>query len=75
MKKTKPRVRIKSTPTRLLAFVISIIVTTLVTSCLSSCSLSRTITNESQYIQRGDTSVIIQTKTIERYDGSKKMFN
>jgi hypothetical protein len=39
---------------------------------LTSCNVTRTITNESQYYQRGDTSVIIQTKTIETYDASKK---
>jgi hypothetical protein len=40
---------------------------------LTSCNVTRTITNESQYIQRGDTSVVIQTKTIETYDASKKL--
>ena len=39
---------------------------------LQSCNVTRTITNESQYFQRGDTSVVIQTKTIETYDASKK---
>lgn len=39
---------------------------------LTSCNVTRTITNESQYYQRGDTSVMIQTKTIETYDASKK---
>ena len=39
---------------------------------LTSCNVTRTITNESQYYQRGDTSVIIQTKTIESYDGTRK---
>ena len=39
---------------------------------LNSCNVVRTITNESQYYQRGDTSVVIQTKTIEQYDASKK---
>ena len=39
---------------------------------LSSCNVTRTITNESQYVQRGDTSVVIQTKTIETYDASKR---
>ncbi len=39
---------------------------------LSSCNVTRTITNESKYIQRGDTSVVITTKTIETYDASKK---
>ena len=40
--------------------------------CLSSCNVTRCITNESQYFQRGDTSVMIQTKTIETYDASKR---
>jgi cell division protein FtsX len=39
---------------------------------LTSCNVTRTITNESQYFQRGDTSVVIQTKTIETYDANKK---
>ena len=44
----------------------------LVALALTSCNVTRTITNESQYYQRGDTSVVIQTKTIETYDASKK---
>lgn len=39
---------------------------------LNSCNVTRTITNESQYFQRGDTSIVIQTKTIETYDASKR---
>lgn len=39
---------------------------------LSSCNVTRVITNESSYLQRGDTSVVIHTKTIETYDASKK---
>ena len=39
---------------------------------LASCNVTRTITNESQYFQKGDTSIVIQTKTIETYDASKK---
>lgn len=39
---------------------------------LTSCNVTRTITNASEYYQRGDTSVMIQTKTIETYDASKK---
>ena len=41
---------------------------------LTSCNVTRTITTQSQYYQRGDTSVVIQTKTIESYDGSKKFY-
>ena len=51
-----------------------LIMTVIVTSVvMASCNVTRTITNESQYYQRGDTSVIIQTKTIETYDASKKL--
>lgn len=39
---------------------------------LSSCNVTRTMTSESQYLQRGDTSIIIQTKTTEIYDATKK---
>lgn len=38
---------------------------------LTSCNVTRTITTESQSVQRGDTSVIIQTKTIESYNAFK----
>lgn len=41
---------------------------------LTSCNVTRVITNESQYFQRGDTSIVIQTKTTETYDASKKGF-
>jgi len=32
-----------------------------------------TVTTKSEYWQRGDTSCVIQTKTIESYDATKKM--
>jgi hypothetical protein len=35
--------------------------------------VTRTVTTSSQYWQKGDTSCIIQTKTIESYDATKKM--
>ena len=38
---------------------------------LTSCNVTRTITTESSSIQKGDTSVIIQTKTIESYNAIK----
>ena len=39
---------------------------------MCSCNVTRTVTTKSEYMQRGDTSIIIQTKTIESYDGSRK---
>ena len=40
---------------------------------MTSCNVTRTITTQSQYWQNGDTSVVIQTKTIETYDASRKL--
>ncbi len=40
---------------------------------LTSCNVTRTITTQSQYYQRGDTTCTIVTKTIETYDASKKL--
>lgn len=39
----------------------------------TSCNVTRVVTNESSYFQRGDTAVHIQTKTTETYDASKKL--
>ena len=50
-----------------------LLMTVIMTSVLmASCNVTRTITNQSEYYQRGDTSVVIQTKTIETYDASKR---
>ena len=50
-----------------------LIMTVIMTSILmASCNVTRTITTKSEYWQKADTSVIIQTKTIETYDASKK---
>ena len=61
-------------------FVIKVIVSVLIAALsalgaafgLTSCNVTRTITNESQYFQRGDTAVMIQTKTVETYDAKKR---
>ena len=50
-------------------FIMTIILTGVL---VASCNVTRTITNQSEYYQRGDTSVVIQTKTIETYDASKR---
>ena len=38
----------------------------------ASCNVTRKVTTQSEYVQRGDTSVVIMTKTVESYDASKK---
>lgn len=40
--------------------------------CLTSCNVTRTISTESKYFQKGDTTCTIVTKTIETYDATKK---
>ena len=40
---------------------------------LTSCNVTRMVTTKSEYWQKADTSVVIQTKTIETYDASKKL--
>ena len=41
---------------------------------LTSCNVTRTITTQSQYYQKGDTTCTIVTKTIETYDAKKNVF-
>ena len=41
---------------------------------LSSCNVTRTVTTRSEAWQKGDTSVVIQTKTVETYDAEKKLY-
>lgn len=41
---------------------------------LTSCNVTRTVTTQSQYFQKGDTTCTIVTKTIESYDATKKGF-
>lgn len=37
----------------------------------AGCNVTRVVTNESKYTTRGDTAVVITTKTIETYDARK----
>ena len=64
------------TKKEILKVVISVLIAALTALAaglgLTSCNVTRTVTTQSQYYQRGDTSVVIQTKTVESYDGSRK---
>ena len=63
--------------TQILKIVISVLIAALTALGaaigLNSCNVVRTITNKSEYYQRGDTSVMIKTKTSESYDASRKL--
>lgn len=37
-----------------------------------ACNVTRVITNQSEYYQKGDTAVTIQTRTIETYNAERK---
>jgi len=60
-------------------YKIIVTVTTAIVTCvaialgLQSCNVTRTVTTRSEAWQKGDTSVVIQTKTVESYDGSRKL--
>ena len=59
-------------------YKIAVTITTAILTCLAialglqSCNVTRTVTTRSEAWQKGDTSVVIQTKTVESYDGSRK---
>lgn len=40
---------------------------------ITGCNVTRTVTTSSSYVQRGDTTVLIQSKTIESYDATKRL--
>ena len=40
---------------------------------LTACNVTRTVTTTSSSVKRGDTTVIIQSKTIESYDATKRL--
>ena len=61
---------------KILKVIISVVIAALTALAaglgLSSCNVTRVVTNESQYLQRGDTSIVIHTRVTETYDASKK---
>ncbi len=54
---------------RAVAWVGGLVLFGLVIVALSSCNVTRTVTTTAQTIQRGDTTTVIMTRTIESYDG------
>ena len=60
-------------------YKIIVTVTTAIVTCvaialgLQSCNVTLTVTTRSEAWQKGDTSVVIQTKTVETYDATKKL--
>ena len=65
------------TKTQILKIIVSVLIAALTALGaaigLNSCNIVRTVTNRSEFYQNGDTSVTIQTKTIESYDAKKNL--
>lgn len=61
-------------------YKIVVTLTTAIVTCvaialgLSSCNVTRTVTTSSEVHKHGDTTVVIQSKTIERYDAQKNIY-
>ena len=53
---------------------IGLIATAVSALALTSCNVTRTVTTSSEVHKHGDTTVVIQTKTIERYDAQKNIY-
>ena len=53
----------------LLWCIVALLIALIVCMALSSCNVTRTVTTTAQTVQRGDTTTVIMTKTIESYDG------
>ena len=54
---------------RVVGIVTSLAIMSLVLAAFESCNFTRTVTTTAQTVQKGDTTVVIMTKTIESYDG------
>ena len=50
--------------------VVIVLLICLIALLMSSCNVTRTVTTTAQTIQRGDTTTVIMTKTVEQYDGN-----
>lgn len=61
---------------KILKVVISVVIAALTALAaglgLTACNVSRVVSTQSEYFQKGDTSVVIMTKTVETYDATKK---
>ena len=54
--------------------VLTVSLLTALAVSLTGCNVTRTVTTQSEYRQHGDTSVVIQTRTVEMYDATKKLY-
>lgn len=67
--KKSTKIRVTRTGRRL---VIALFISFGLGFCLTSCNVTRKVTTESSFYQKGDTTCTIVTKTTETYDATKK---
>ena len=53
-------------------FFISLCLFSVCCIALTSCNVTRVVTTQAEYFQKGDTTCTIVTKTVESYDATKK---
>jgi uncharacterized protein YoxC len=54
---------------RVAGIVTALAIVVLCILAFESCNVTRTVTTTAQTVQKGDTTTVIMTKTIESYDG------
>ena len=54
---------------RVIGVLTALAIVALCLMAFNSCNVTRTVTTTAQTVQRGDTTTVIMTKTIESYDG------
>ena len=54
-------------------FILSACVAIIAAIAMTSCNVTRKVTTESSFFQRGDTTIQIVTKTTESYDATKRV--
>ena len=54
-------------------FILIACVAIFATIAMTSCNVTRKVTTESSFFQRGDTTIQIVTKTTESYDATKRV--
>ena len=68
-----PKYKIFGDPMVKITIIIAVLTALGAAFGLSSCNVTRTVTTKSEYWQSGDTSAVIQTRTVETYDATKKL--
>lgn len=70
---SKNQAKVHAFLARFLLVCVGIAVFAAIAVGMSSCNVTRRVTTEQVYTQKGDTAVSITTRTIETYDARKNL--